>query len=220
MYKALLQEWADSPPDVSYRFVVSPGTLRAAEAVAAAFLMKRRNRWRRAIAFVMSLAGYYLVWTLYIVFVSWLSIQAALLFSNTLLRILAFLITFLGLTAGLRLLPRRFFELPFRRRYLEFYSDNEFLLECRRSHLWFEERSAGAIRRWSAFEQVLEFEEGMWLFLRRGKAFGNLRGILVSKESLPNSCSWGELRAYIQQRIHEVQNPPENENHSLTRSRA
>ena len=205
VHKTLLQEWAESPPDVSYRFVVSPGTLRAAEAVASAILTKRRSRWYRALAFLMSLAGYYFVWTLYIVLVSWLSIQAALLFSNTLLRILAFLVTILGLTAGLRLLPRRFFELPFQRRYLEFYSDNEFLLEGRKSHLWFEERSAGAIRRWSTFEQVVEFEEGMWLFLRRGRTFGNLRGILISKESLPNSCSRSELQAYLQQRIDEAQ---------------
>jgi hypothetical protein len=73
VHKTLLQEWAESPPDVSYRFVVSPGTLRAAEAVASAILMKRRSRWHRALAFLMSLAGYYLEWTLYIVLVSWLS---------------------------------------------------------------------------------------------------------------------------------------------------
>jgi hypothetical protein len=87
--------------------------------------------------------------------------------------------------------------------YREFYSDNEFLLEGRKSHLWFEERSAGAIREWSTFESLVEFDEGMWLFLRRSTTFAGLRGILISMESLPGSCAWSELTVYLRQRIGE-----------------
>ena len=43
----------------------------------------------------------------------------------------------------------------------------------------------------------------MWLFLRRGTTFAGLRGILISKESLPGSCSWSELKVYLRQRIDE-----------------
>jgi hypothetical protein len=121
----------------------------------------------------------------------------------TLLRIIAFLVTLLGLTAGLRILVQRLSKLSFQRLYCEFYSDNEFLLEGRKSHLWFEERCAGAIREWSTFESVVEFDEGMWLFLRRRTTFAGLRGILISTESLPGSCTWSELKLYLRQRIGE-----------------
>jgi hypothetical protein len=203
MHKSLRQEWAETPPDVSYRFVVSSGTMQAAGTVASAVIKKRRSRWEHALAFLMSLVLYYFVMTLWVLLVSWLSIQAALLFSSTLLRIVAFLVTFLGLIASVRLAVRSLSRLSGQRVYREFYSDNEFLLEGRKSHLWFDERSAGAIRQWSTFEQLVEFEEGMWLFLRRGTTFAGLRGILISKESLPNSCSWSELQGYLQQRIEE-----------------
>jgi hypothetical protein len=202
-HKPLRQEWAETPPDVSYRFVVSPGTLHVAGTVASAVIKKRRSRRERALGFLMSLVLYYFVMTLWVLLVSWLSIQAALLFSSTLLRIVAFLVTFLGLIAGVRIAGRRLSRLSAQRLYREFYSDNEFLLEGRKSHLWFDERSAGAIRQWSTFEQVVEFEEGMWLFLRRGTTFAGLRGILISKESLPGSCSWSELKVYLRQRIDE-----------------
>lgn len=76
-------------------------------------------------------------------------------------------------------------------------------MEGWKSHLWFDERSAGVIRRWSTFQQVVEFDEGMWLFLRRSTTFAGLRGILISKESLPGSCAWPELRMYLRQRIDE-----------------
>jgi hypothetical protein len=92
----------------------------------------------------------------------------------------------------------------FQRFYREFYSDNEFLLEGRKSHLWFDEQSAGPIRRWATFEQLIEFEEGTWLFLRRRTTFAGLRGILTSKNSLPNSCAWSELQMYLCQRIGEA----------------
>jgi hypothetical protein len=202
-HKPLRQEWAETPPDLSYRFVVSPGTLHVAGTVASAVIKKRRSRRERALGFLMSLVLYYFVMTLWVLLVSWLSIQAALLFSSTLLRIVAFLVTFLGLIAGVRIAGRRLSRLSAQRLYREFYSDNEFLLEGRKSHLWFDERSAGAIRQWSTFEQVVEFEEGMWLFLRRGTTFAGLRGILISKESLPGSCSWSELKVYLRQRIDE-----------------
>jgi hypothetical protein len=115
-----------------------------------------------------------------------------------------FLIAFLGLVVGFRIAMRRLAKLSFDRLYREFYSDNEFLLEGRRSHLWFDEQSAGAIRRWSSFERLVEFEEGMWLLLRRRRTFAGLRGILISKDSLPNSCSWSELQMYLRQRIEEA----------------
>ena len=114
--------------------------------------------------------------------VAWLSFQTARLFDVTLLRIIAFLVAFVGLTAGLGILGRRLSKLPLQQLYREFYSGNEFLLEGRKSHLWFEERSAGAIRQWSTFESLVEFDEGMWLFLRRRRTFANLRGILISKD--------------------------------------
>jgi hypothetical protein len=202
-HKTLRQEWAETPPDVSYRFVISPGTMQAAGTVASAVIKKRKTRLERALAFLMSQVLYYFVMMLWILMVSWLSVQAALLFSNTPLRIVAFLVTFSGLIAGVRIAVRRLSRLSAQRLYREFYFDNEFLLEGRKSHLWFDERSAGAIRRWSTFEQVVEFEEGMWLFLRRGTTFAGLRGILISKESLPNSCSWSELQEYLRQRIED-----------------
>jgi hypothetical protein len=139
--------------------------------------------------------------TSYVVAVVWLSLQAALLFDVPLLRIVAFLVTFFGLNAGFRIFFQRLSRLSFERLYREFYCDNEFLLEGRKSHLWFEERSAGAIRQWSTFESLVEFDEGLWLFLRRSTTFAGLRGILITTESLPGSCAWSELNVYLRQRI-------------------
>jgi len=116
---------------------------------------------------------------------------------------MAFLVIFLGLAAGFRSVMRRLAKFASRSLYREFYADVEFLVEGRKSHLWFDERSAGAIRRWSTFEQVVEFEEGMWLFLRRRTTYAGQRGILISKESLPGSCSWSDLQMYVRQRIEE-----------------
>jgi len=151
---------------------------------------------------------------LVIALLGWLSLQLALvvdrasdathrLSSGALLPIVTFLVTFLGLFAGFRIAVRHLVRLSFQRFYREFYFDNEFLVEGRKSHLWFDEQSAGAIRRWSTFEQLVEFEEGMWLFLRRRTTFAGHRGILISKESLPGSCSWSELKVYLRQRIEE-----------------
>jgi hypothetical protein len=113
---------------------------------------------------------------------------------------LTFLVSFFGLWAGFRIAVRRLDRSSFERTYGEFYSGNEFLLEGRKSHLWLDERSAGAIRRWSTLEQLVEFDEGMWLILQRRTAFAG-RGILISKESLPGSCIWSELKEYLGQRI-------------------
>ena len=51
-HEPLRQEWVEAPPDVSYRFVVRPGTLQAADSVARAFLRRRwhkRRKVRRAL---------------------------------------------------------------------------------------------------------------------------------------------------------------------------
>ena len=204
LHQSLRQEWAETPPDVSYRFVVSQETLRAADAVVSAVRKKKARRWKRALGFPrLRRFCTTCVMTGYVVLVAWLSFQAARLFDATFLRIMAFLVAFVGLTAGVGFFGRRASKLPFRQLYREFYSGNEFLLEGRKSHLWFEERSAGAIRQWSTFESIVEFDEGMWLFLRRSTTFAGLRGILISKESLPGSCAWSELKVYLSQRIEE-----------------
>ena len=48
---------------------------------------------------------------------------------------------------------------------------------------------------------LVEFDEGLWLFLRRRTTFAGLRGILITTESLPGSCAWTELNVYLRQRI-------------------
>jgi hypothetical protein len=212
-HKPLRQEWVEVPPDVSYRFVVSAGTLQAADSVFRAVLRKKRKWWQRAIAAFMQNILRLIVGTLVIALFGWLSLQPALVVdhlldathasSGALLPIIAFVVTFLGFLVGFRVAIRRLVRSRFQRFYGEFYSDNEFLVEGRKSHLWFDERSAGAIRRWSTFEQLVEFEEGMWLFLRQRTTFAGLRGILISKDSLPDSCTWSELQRYLSQRIED-----------------
>jgi hypothetical protein len=224
-HKPLRQEWAETPADVSYRFVVSPGTLRAADAVIRDSIRKRKSWWQRVIALSVratalfvrySLGG--IICGLIVLLLGWLSSQLALvvdraleatqrLGSGKLLPIVIFLVTFLGAFAGFFIVIRRLVRLPSDRLYREFYAGNEFLLEGRKSHLWlwFDEQSAGAIRRWSNFERLVEFEEGMWLFLRRRTTtFGGLQGILISKDSLPDSCAWSELQMYLRQRLQEA----------------
>jgi hypothetical protein len=87
------------------------------------------------------------------------------------------------------------------RSYQEVYVDNEFLLEGRRSHLWFDDRCVGAVRHWSTVDRVVEFEDGIWLFLRKRGL--SREAYLISKESLPGSCPWDELKAYLGDRIAE-----------------
>jgi hypothetical protein len=213
-HKPLRQEWLETAPDVSYRFVVSPGTLWAADSVLRAVFQKKRSWWQRAMALFVRDILRLIVGALVAVLFGWLSLQPAIVVyraldetqrpaSAALLAIVTFLATFLGFMAGFRIAIRRLNTLAFRRFYREFYADNEFLLEGRKSHLWFDERSAGAIRCWSTFDQLVEFDEGMWLFLRRRTTFAGLRGILISKERLPNSCAWSELRMYLSQRLEE-----------------
>jgi hypothetical protein len=214
-HKQLRQEWVETPPDVSYRFVVSPGTLRAAEPVARAVSLKKRSWRQRAMALFVKYVLGSVVGAPVIVLFGWLALQPAIVVyraldvtqrpaSAVLLAIATFLATFLGLFGGVLIVSRYLIKLSFQRFYREFYADNEFVLEGRQSHLWFDEQSAGAIRRWSTFEQLVEFDEGMWLFLRRRRTFAGLRGILISKESLPNSCNWNELQTYLTRRIEEA----------------
>jgi len=156
----------------------------------------------------------FIVGVLLIALFGWLSFQVMLVVDSALdvtqrfgtgrlLPIVTFVVTFVGLAAGLPIGIRRLVTSSFERLYREYYFDNEFLVEGRKSHLWFDEQSAGAIRRWSTFERLVEFEEGMWLFLRRRTTFAGQRGILISKESLPGSCTWSELKEYLAQRIEE-----------------
>src|SRR6266581_7442021 len=106
-HTSLRQEWAETPPDVSYRFVVSRRSLRAAQAVASAARKKKEGRWKRALAFLSLLVAYYIIMTSYVMLVAWLSFRAALLLDVTVLRIVAFLVTFFGLNAGFRILFQR-----------------------------------------------------------------------------------------------------------------
>jgi hypothetical protein len=211
-HEPLRREWAETPPDVSYRFVVSLGTLRAADSVARAVAHENMRWWRRANAFFVRDTSRFILGGLLVALFGWMALQAALAVdraldvtqrfgTGTLLPIVTFLLVFLGLLAGFRIAVRRLTTLPLQRLHREFYAGNEFLLEGRPSHLWFDEQSAGAIRRWSTFKQPVEFDEGLWLLLRRRTTFAGQRGILISKESLPGSCPWSELTAYLRQRI-------------------
>jgi hypothetical protein len=210
----LRQEWAETSPDLSYRFVVSLGTLQAADAVARAVLWRKTSWWQRALAFFMRDILRLIIGASVLALIGWLALQPALIVDRTLdaaqrlgsgalLPIATFVVTFVVLFAGFRIATRRLAGSAVQHRYREFYLDNEFLLEGRKSHLWFDEQSAGAIRRWSTFGQRVDFDEGMWLFLRRRMTFAGQRGILISKESLPGSCTWSELQAYVSQRIDE-----------------
>ncbi len=205
----LRQEWAETPADVSYRFVVSLGTLRAANAAFRAFQQKKMSRWQRAIASFGVTILRVIIGLPLVALYAWLSLQPARIVDgvlsatphSALLPNTTFFVFFIGLLVGSRIAFRRLAKRSLDRLYGEFYADSEFLLEGRKTHLWFDEQSAGAIRRWSTFERILEFEDGMWLLLRRRTTFAGLRGLLISKDSLPNSCSWNELRTYLSQRI-------------------
>jgi hypothetical protein len=211
-HKLLREEWVETPPDVSYRFVVSLRTLRAAEAASRAFQRRKKiSWWRRAVASFVPTILRFVVGSLLLALYAWLSLQPARIVDRALgttphselLPIITFLVSFVGLLVVGRIALLRFARLPIERLHGEFFADNEFLLEGRKSHLWFDEQSAGSIRRWSTFEQILEFEDGMWLFQRRRRTFAGLRGLLISKDSLPGSCAWNELRMYLSQRIEE-----------------
>jgi hypothetical protein len=205
----LRQEWAGTPAEVSYRFVVSPATLRRANVALQSFRRRKKSGRRRVLASFALVFLRYLIGYSTMALLGWLSFLSAEMVDRALgaaphsefLPIVTFLAIFSGLFVGFRVAARRLARLPLERLYQEFYDGNEFLLEGRKSHLWFDERSAGAIRRWSTFERILEFEEGMWLLLRRRTTFAGLRGLLISKESLADSCEWAELRMYASERI-------------------
>jgi hypothetical protein len=210
-HQSIRNEWVETPPDVSYRFVVNLATLRAADAVARAVRRTKKRWWQRGLGFLMQDLVRFVVGGVIMVFFGWIAVQAALVVMDTteqfgvraVLPTVIFLIVFLGLLAGFRYAVRRWASLSLQRFHREFFADNEFLLEGRPSHLWFDEQSSGALRRWSTFEQPVEFQGGMWLFLRRRTTFAGLRGILISRDSLPNSCTWSELQTYLRRRIEE-----------------
>ena len=114
-HEPLRQEWAETPPDVSYRFVVSLATLRAADAVVRARLQKKPNgRWRRAMAFFMRDMLRMVIGALVLALLAWLALQPALMVhgaldeskrlgSGAVLPVATFLVVFLGLFAGCRI---------------------------------------------------------------------------------------------------------------------
>jgi len=213
----LRQEGVEMPPDISYRFVVGLGTLRAADSAGRTAFQKKSSWWQRVIAEITR----FIVGALLIALFGWLSFQIGDVVYRALdatqyfgggafvpiITFLVFVVAYLGLFTGLRTAMRRLRQrlvtLRLQRIYRELYLDNEFLLEGRKSHLWLDERSGGAILRWSSFEQLVEFEEGILLFLRRRTTYAARLFILISKESRPGSCTWSELREYLVQRFKE-----------------
>ena len=213
-HEPLRREWVEVPPDVSYRFVVSLSTLHAADRAMRAVRQEKARWWQRHIAYFVGNTFRFILGGLFVALLAWIALQPALLVdravdasqrfgTGALLPIAAFLVVFFVLLAGLRAADRRLAPRLLKRLHDEFYADNEFLLEGRTSHLWFDEQSAGAIRRWSTFGRLVEFDEGLWLLLRKRTTFAGQRGILVSKESLPGSCGWDEFTAYLRQRVEE-----------------
>jgi hypothetical protein len=77
-HEPLRQEWVETPPDVSYRFVVSLGTLRAADAVVRAVRQKKKSWWQGAIAFLMLGILRFIVGALLVALFGWLSFQLML----------------------------------------------------------------------------------------------------------------------------------------------
>jgi hypothetical protein len=225
-HEPLRREWSETPPDVRYQFTVSIATLRAAHSVARTVIQKKSRWWQRAIAFFVRDMLRFIIGLLMMAVFGWIAVQAAVAVARAsdapqgigggmLLPIATFLVVFLGLVAGLHVAVRRWAGLALQRMHREFYAGTEFTVEGRKSHLWFDEQSAGAIRRWSTFNQIVEFEEGLWLFLRQRATFAGQRGILVSKESLPGSCPWSELTTYLRERVEGAANDPAGERDAL-----
>ena len=113
-HEPLRQEWIETPPDVSYRFVVSLGTLQAAQSVAQAVLRKQGSWWQRALASFMRDILRLIVGAFVIALLGWLSLQPARvvdraldetqrLGTGALLPIVTFLVTFVGLFGVYRL---------------------------------------------------------------------------------------------------------------------
>jgi hypothetical protein len=214
VHNQLRQEWVEAPPDLSYRFVVNFDAFQAAGVAYHAAFKKKMRWWARALRYFVVVILRYAFGIVIIGLILWLSYQAAVLvdrLSNAtqalggheIVSVITLPVTFVAFLIGLLIIGRRLNKRP-AVQYREFYAGNEFHVEARKSHLWFAERSAGAIRRWSTFEQVVEFEEGMWLLLRRNTTFAALRGLLITRESLPGSCDWNDLKAYVRHRIEEA----------------
>src|SRR5215467_13170449 len=180
-HEELRQEWREEPPDISYRFVVSLGTLRSAYSVLEAVRKKKIALWKRALIFTISLILKLIGSVLLVALAAWPAFELARLvdreFSADMpfLTAISFLVVFLAIFSASCVGLRRLGKLPSQQLYREYFADNVFLMEARKSHVWFDERSAGAIRRWSTFEQFVEFDEGMWLVLRRRTTFAGLR---------------------------------------------
>jgi hypothetical protein len=211
VHKHLRLEWGETPPDLAYRFVVSFDALQAANVAERASPKRKMRRWERAPRYVFAfILKYALYWGVALGIPYLVAILVDRLFNaterlggNAIVGVMTFLATFAAISISGRILIRRT-KAQATAYYREFFGGNEFLLEVRKSHLWFAERSAGAIRRWSTFEAVVEFEQGMWLFLRRATTFASRRGLLITRESLPGSCDWKDLSAYVRERIQEA----------------
>jgi hypothetical protein len=214
-HQLLRREVAETPPDMSYRFVVSFATDLAARAAWHAATAKKAG-WRRAAAFRLRRAVR-LAWGVALMFFlfglgAWIydglmSIQAPAIAGSVAVAVcLAGIIGFPALVIR-RALARALARMR-REFHAEFFADNVFLVEGRKSCLWYDERTVGAVRRWSTFARVVEFDDGLWLIVRRGRMFAGLSGFLISKEGLPGSCNWEEFKGYVNERIAEASKDP------------
>jgi hypothetical protein len=197
VHQPLRQAWVETAPDISYRFVVSRDTLRAAVAMDEAIRLVATSRWERAIRLFLQLT----IVASVAISIMWLSSLGYWAAHPMLGAVATFVVLYLVLLAVLKWTVQPLARFSLDRSYREHYAGNEFCLEGRDDFVWFEDQSAGAIRRWSTFEHVFEFEGGMWLMLRRSTTFAGYRGLLISRESLPGSCDCNDLHAYLRQRI-------------------
>jgi len=209
-HDALRKEWAETPAELTYRYVVSFERFQAAHA-AARNRFNRAGRWQRAIAFFGRDVLRLIVGAAVVAILAWVSLQGALVASrllgsagaaevSPLIPVGTFVSIFLLLFIAFRLAVPRLVTLMAYRTYCEYFRGTEFTVEAANSLLSFGDRSATVIRRWSAIEEAREFEGGLWLFVKRPTARAKQVGILISAESLPGSCSWERLRAYVQGR--------------------
>jgi hypothetical protein len=128
-HKPLRQEWVETPPDVSYRFVVSLHTLRAANAASQAFRRKKKMSWsRRLVASFVLLTLRLIVGSLLLALYAWISFQPARIVDQALgttshselLSFITFLVFFIGLLVGGRIALLRLARLPIERLHGEF----------------------------------------------------------------------------------------------------
>src|SRR3954471_18491304 len=83
-HESLRHQWAETPPDVSYRFVVSFGTLQAADAVALSAFRKKANWWRRGLAYFLRDILRFSAGALIMALFAWLALQPALVVDRAL----------------------------------------------------------------------------------------------------------------------------------------